>query len=207
MKKKILFSLLFLFLFVPAVVRADNMELAIESSVDSVNIGDTFEVDLLSFNSSCEGYINTTLNYDSSVLELVSDSISGYTISKDIESNVNGSYTVTYQYNYCDLNEGIPTITSYKFKVKSSNVNTTTVTIDSYGTSKTVDISIEKSNVVDDTNDSNSNENINTDQDNNVDNNNNYMNYVIIALLSVIAVLLVVLIFVMTSTIKKLNRQ
>lgn len=211
MKRKLLFSLLFLFLFVPAVVRADHMELAIESSVDSVNVDDTFEVNLLSFNSACDGYINTTLNYNSSVLELVSDNISKYAISKDVESNVNGSYSVTYEYNSCAITEGIPIITTYKFKVKSSNVNTTEITIDSYGTSKSVNVSIEKSNVVEDNQDNsniNDEENVNLNQNQNSDANdsNDFMNYVIVILLSVIAVLLLVLICVMVSRNKKLNK-
>ncbi len=209
MKRKSLFCLLFLVLFVPAVVCADQTELAIESSTDSVSVGDTFEVNLLSFNSSCDGFINTTLKYDSTILELVSDNTGKYTIGKDVESNVNGSYTVTYEYNSCAMTEGIPTIASYSFKVKSGNVDTTEVTIDSYGTSKTVNVSIEKSNVVDDTNDSNRNDNedINVDQNNQADDNVKLMNYVIVALLGTIAVLLVVLICVIVFTNKKLNRQ
>jgi len=215
-KKKTLFILLFMFLFIPAIVSADQTELSIESYTSSVKVGDSFEVHLLSFNSSCEGSIDTTLKYDSSVLELVDDNISKYTTNKNVISNANGSYSVSYNYDYCDLNEGIPGITVYKFKVKSATVSTTSVSIDSYGTPKTVTVNIEKSAVIDeeqDVEDNNQNasdndidENNNTDQNGDDRDNNDFMNYIIVALLSVIALLLLILICVMISRNRKQNR-
>lgn len=210
--------LITMFMVTPTVVRADLSTLELKCDTDTAGVGDFFEVDLLSYSIVCAGDIHTTLNYDSNVLELINDDISSYTISKNIESDNNGSYNVIYKFDACE-NEGIDPITQYRFKVKSDNVSTTAISIDSYMSFsngiqsaypfRTINVNIEKAKTEDGNHDNNINndktENMDQSQ-NNVQNNDNFMDYLIVTLLGVVILLLLILICVTVSRKRKENK-
>ena len=190
-------------MLMPFTIKADTFEPTLSTYSDEVfEEGDVFSVGLLLYSSYDDGEFEISLMYDSNVLEFVGEEIfTDYTKSNNVVSEEKGKYVVSYEYDISSLTEGIPALTTYKFKVVSDEVDQTSIYLSDYDSSITIDIN------ADDKSNDDLSQDIDNEEENNIpsntNNGNDIINYVIIALLSAIMVLLVVLICIMIKNNKK----